>query len=267
MYLPALLSTLVVVVAALEPRKVPLQRPPVTPIPSNPTSQGCFSAEGEWEDPKGYLPTDPSLGFCVDLLCPKFNATVVAMKGQQCFCGSKYPPKETQVEDSKCNYPCPSFPQEACGGIQGKVKYWSVFNTGVEVDVDYLEPEAQTSTSDDKAPLETVPAEDDKKKDDGKSTNVGGIVAGVVVAVVAIAGSIAGVFFYLRRKRNKEIEEEHRRNAAVNSFIGHKPPSSSGGLSISDTRLDPVMAHRRLSDGSIADNQDYTRRILKVTNA
>jgi len=34
-----------------------------------------------------------------------------------------------------------------------------------------------------------------------------------------------------------------------------------------DQRLDPVLLQqRRLSDGSIADNQDYSRRILKVTN-
>lgn len=67
----------------------------------------------------------------------------------------------------------------------------------------------------------------------------------------------------MRRKRNQEIEEEHRRNAAVNAFIG-KPPRSSGGTSTTDSRMDPVMAHRRMSDGSIADNQDYSRRILRV---
>lgn len=69
----------------------------------------------------------------------------------------------------------------------------------------------------------------------------------------------------MRRRRNAEIEEEHRRNAAVNAFInGSKPPSTSGSISMTDSRLDPVMAHRRLSDGSIADNEDYSRRILRV---
>jgi cell wall integrity and stress response component len=64
-----------------------------------------------------------------------------------------------------------------------------------------------------------------------------------------------------------EIEEEHRRNAAVNAFIsGSKPPSTAGSISMSDARLDP-MAHRRMSDGSIADNEDYSRKILRVTNA
>jgi hypothetical protein len=35
-------------------------------------------------------------------------------------------------------------------------------------------------------------------------------------------------------------------------------------MSISDQRLDPVMAQRRMSSGSIADEADYSRRILRV---
>ena len=98
-----------------------------------------------------------------------------------------------------------------------------------------------------------------------RGPNTAGIAAGIVVGVIAIAGIVGTVFFVLRRRRNREIEEEHRRNAAVNAFMhGPKPPSSSGGVSISDSRLDPVMAQRRMSSGSIADNQDYSRRILRV---
>lgn len=96
------------------------------------------------------------------------------------------------------------------------------------------------------------------------SSNTGGIVAGVVVGVVAAAAILGGIFFFIRRRRNREIEEEHRRNAAVSAFM--KPPGSSSGYSIdTDARLDPVMAQRRLSSGSIADNQDYSRRILRVS--
>jgi cell wall integrity and stress response component len=72
----------------------------------------------------------------------------------------------------------------------------------------------------------------------------------------------------MRRRRNRQVEEEYRRNAAVSEFVaGGKSHSSNSGSygSYSDTRLDPtVMAQRRMSDGSIADNQDYSRRILKV---
>lgn len=78
-----------------------------------------------------------------------------------------------------------------------------------------------------------------------------------------LLGIAGGFFFFYRRRRNQEIEEEHRRNAAVNAFM--KPPGSSGGFSAeNDSRMDPVMAQRRLSSGSIADNEDYSRRILRV---
>lgn len=105
----------------------------------------------------------------------------------------------------------------------------------------------------------TAGADPEKKS----SVNVGGIVAGVVVGVVALLAIAGGLAFWWRRRVNREIEEEHRRNAAVNAFM--KPPGSSGGYSLeNDTRLDPVMAQRRLSSGSIADNEDYSRRILRV---
>ena len=88
-----------------------------------------------------------------------------------------------------------------------------------------------------------------------------GIAAGAVVGIIAIAAIIGGAWFYLRARKRRAVEEEYRRNATINSFI-QKPGSTS---SISDSRLEPsVMMQRRMSDGSIADNQDYSRRILKV---
>lgn len=112
---------------------------------------------------------------------------------------------------------------------------------------------------------DTPTASSDTKENEGGSTNTVGIAVGVVVGLLVVGAIGGAVFFVFRRKRNAEIEEEHRRNAAVNAFIaGGKPPSSSGGLSLSDQRLDPVIAHRRQSDGSIADNEDYSRRILRV---
>ena len=94
--------------------------------------------------------------------------------------------------------------------------------------------------------------------------NKAGIAAGVVVGVVCLAGIIAGVLLYLRRKRRREVEEEYRRHAAVNSFPGTGKLHTSNS-SMNDSRLDPEVMLRRQSDGSIADNQDYSRRILKVS--
>ncbi|KAI9879228.1 MAG: hypothetical protein M1830_009159 [Pleopsidium flavum] len=98
-----------------------------------------------------------------------------------------------------------------------------------------------------------------------KGPNTTGIVVGVVVAVVAIAAIIGAGWLFLRTRRRRAVEEEYRRNAAMNNFTGGGKPSSTPSLS--DSRLEPsVMMQRRMSDGSIADNQDYSRRILKVTN-
>jgi cell wall integrity and stress response component len=75
-----------------------------------------------------------------------------------------------------------------------------------------------------------------------------------------------GAYLFIRNKRRREVEEEYKRNAAASQLsAGSKPPLYSGSISsLTDTRLDPVKAQRRLTDGSIADNEDYSRRILKV---
>ena len=95
-----------------------------------------------------------------------------------------------------------------------------------------------------------------------KGPNKAAIVAGVVVGVTVLS-AIAGVlFFWLRHRRQKAKEEECRQNAE-NPFNNNH--LSSSAASMSDSRLEPsVMMQRRQSDGSIADNQDYSRRILKV---
>ena len=81
----------------------------------------------------------------------------------------------------------------------------------------------------------------------------------MVVGIVVLSAVAGGIFFFLRNRKRRAVEEEYRRNVASG-----KPPTSSAG-SVSDARLEPsVMMQRRQSDGSIADNQDYSRRILKV---
>lgn len=105
-----------------------------------------------------------------------------------------------------------------------------------------------------------------------------GIVVGVVGGIVVFAGVIAGVIFYLRRRRRmKNAENGHRRADSLNAFVAsgaHMPGSLAGrmqtpSVAINDTRLDPwvMKENRRESGGSfLADSQDYSRRILKVTN-
>jgi cell wall integrity and stress response component len=87
---------------------------------------------------------------------------------------------------------------------------------------------------------------------------------GVVVGILALASILFGVWFLLRRRRQHQAEEDYRRNAAnVNAFVnGGKLHTSNS--SMNDSRLDPSFVDRRQSNGSIADNEDYSRRILKV---
>ncbi|KAF7544639.1 hypothetical protein G7Z17_g9790 [Cylindrodendrum hubeiense] len=264
----------------------PTQQPSTVPIQDQLTSHGCYKSGGNLTLASGvkYLSSGSCWEHCADA-----KYTVMGLHAASCYCGTVYPPVEDVTKDSKCNYPCPYYDQESCGGLADGI--FSIWNTGVDIIVEDMEPvssstsaaasstkESSKSTSAPTSATTSDPAaqssgdgDSDSGSDSGgekKKTNTAAIAAGSVVGVVAIAAIIGVAVFFVRRRRNAEIEEEHRRNAAVNAFInGSKPPGSSGSISMTDSRLDPVMAHRRLSDGSIADNQDYSRRILRVTNA
>lgn len=278
--------------ALAQEREKGKQPKPALPVPGALTAQGCFSSKGNFTKSE-VIPSATSSGSCNEY-CLEEGWTVFALSGQSCLCGLAYPPEDSLSSDNKCNYPCPGYPYEACGGL-GSPGFWSVFNMGVEINVPFFEeeddeeeetsttsaaPSATSATNNDEdkttnapestgssAPTESSdPSQDGGNQEESSGPNVAGIVAGVVVGIVVVAGACGGLFFYMRRKRNTEIEEEHRRNAAVNAFIsGSKPPGSSGSISVTDSRLDPVMAHRRMSDGSIADNEDYSRKILRVS--
>lgn len=267
------------------------QTPKAEPVPGSMTSQGCWESRGNFTVAK-LKASGVSSGSC-RVYCQDNDFPVMGLSGQQCLCGNVYPEKGSDTKDSNCNYGCPAYPLEACGGL-GSPGYVSVFNLGTEVNVENYVEEKDDEDDDDKndkktasssaaGPTSTSPSdsaeetaapssapadgeEEEKKKDDGGGINVAGVVAGCVVGVLAVVGGAGAAWFFMRRRRNTEIEEEHRRNAAVNAFIsGSKPPGSSGSISMTDSRLDPVMGHRRLSNGSIDDNQDYSRKILRVS--
>ncbi|KAH7369778.1 hypothetical protein BKA65DRAFT_4983 [Rhexocercosporidium sp. MPI-PUGE-AT-0058] len=251
------------------------------------TSQGCFSSS------TGMIFNDTlqynSRGSCGDNCYALQYATFAMTNSSYCYCGENLPPASTKVDNSKCTIGCPGFGSELCGA-RG---YWNVYITGMTTDVtnaaaaasDTAKSSTASATSSAKPSVVTVggqtvvvtagsevtsAAASSGSASGGGGPSKAGIAAGVVVGVVAIAAIIGGLFLFMRNRKRKEIEEEYKRNAAVSSFIsGGKPPTSSGGASsFNDMRLDPaVMAQRRMSDGSIADNQDYSRRILKVTNA
>ncbi|KAG0132938.1 hypothetical protein HOY82DRAFT_483255 [Tuber indicum] len=178
-------------------------------------------------------------------------------------------PPGYSVDDSKCKQGCPGFEQETCGTRLGD--YFSVYLSGLEENPDQ-DPLSSSSSS---SPTSTAgggsttshptatPTSDRSEfppsppPEPKKSVDKASVAAGVVVGVLAVLAVGLGLFFFIRRRKRQQVEEEYKRSVAAREFA--KKPQQ-------DHRLDPVMIQRRDSVGSIADNQDYSRRILKVTN-
>jgi cell wall integrity and stress response component len=110
------------------------------------------------------------------------------------------------------------------------------------------------------------PATSNGSNSGGGGSNTAGIAAGVVVGVAAIAGIMIGIYFFMRHKRRREAEEDFKARTQVDQFrnIGEFKAPGTAYSGMSDQRLDPE-AGRRNSVGSLADNQDYSRRILRVS--
>lgn len=108
-----------------------------------------------------------------------------------------------------------------------------------------------------------------KKTNTGGGSNTVGIAVGVVVGVLVLAAVIGAVLLVLRRRKRRMEAEEYQQKQTVQQFVaggkGGAGYTAGSETSMNDTRLDPdFMMSRRQSDGSIMDNQDYSRRILKV---
>ncbi|KAI4152783.1 MAG: hypothetical protein LQ341_000648, partial [Variospora aurantia] len=261
------------------------------------TPKGCFSSSEGLEDQGSY--TFQASGYC-QKKCVELNKPVMALAGgSNCWCGDLLPVASSggenawtvlltglnnnvgSVQDSSSDsssnsndkpkppskVPTPPAPTSTAAA---KAKPSSPLAANAEPDTTDDEPPStvtRAATVVVTAPGQTQPAaEPAETQAPSKGPNTGGIVAGVVVGIVAILAIAGGLFFFLRNRKRRAVEEEYQRNNVNNPFeIESKPPPSSH--SMSDSRLEPsVMMQRRQSDGSIADNQDYSRRILKVTN-
>ena len=214
------------------------------------------------------------------------KAAFAVSKGSECYCGDKFPPESAKVDNSQCNRPCQGFGSEMCGGMTT----FSVYNSGLLSSVDSASDDeasaAATTTSGaaatTKGPSTTAAASPSvitqagttiiitptaaattkaSSGGGGGGASKAGIAAGVVVGILAIAGIVGGIFFFMRAKKRKAIEEEHQRQQTIGDFAraGLKSEVSSA-----DSRLDPNMMYRRQSNGSLADEGDLSRRVLKV---
>lgn len=90
--------------------------------------------------------------------------------------------------------------------------------------------------------------------------NTAAIAAGVVVGVVGFCSLVGAGFFLWRFRKRTNVQPQYSNNVANEHFA--KPMSQD---SMSDSRFDGgFMAQRRQSNGSIDDDQDFSRRILQV---
>ncbi|PGH05087.1 cell wall integrity and stress response component [Blastomyces parvus] len=266
-----LLLAVLIGVGTTDPVRVVRQMPaPEEPkIPVNKSINiGCYKSHKPLEDFGEY--TWQSVGWCQQV-CVKEKKTVMALfAGSNCYCGNEIPRESDKTKMSECNTKCDGWPTEMCGGLEAyhvhltglqQERFVSVLG-GKSSTADSSSSTQTSSSSKNGGPTVVVTADGGS----GKGPNKAGIAAGVVVGVVALGALIGGGFFFMKYKKRKAVEEEYRRNATISSFVSGGKPGSQH-TSLSDSRLDPVMmSQRRQSNGSIADDQDFSRRILKVTN-
>lgn len=236
-----------------------------TPAMNALTPVGCYSTPEPMVDHGPW--TFQSKGNCQPI-CYELQMPVMGLvNGTNCYCGALIPPTITEVDNSSCNTPCGGIDTEMCGGDN----FWTVYLTGITRNqIQHLDPSSLTGTSSSMSsttaagPTTVIVTPSASAKSSSGSTSKVGVAVGAVVGVVAIVGIIAGVFFFLRYKRRRDAEEEYKRQAAVNAFVnGGKNHNSTPSLN--DARLDPELLQRRESTGTIADNQDYSRKILRVS--
>ncbi|GFF39700.1 WSC domain protein, putative [Aspergillus lentulus] len=253
-------------------------------------SEGCFSDSAPLVDQGPY--TYQSNGYCQQLCLKTNNNLVFALtKGSNCLCGNELPAKSAKTADSNCNVKCAGWPDVMCGGANT----FSVYLTGLSSNVPYYQDDdssastnsSSTSTTNGGSTVTTgsqgqvvtqgeqtvvVTAAagngvgatnglNEEKNKDGPNTAA--IAAGVVVGVVGFCSLVGAGFFLWRFRKRTNVRPQYSNNAGATEHFG-KPMSQD---SMSDSRFDgDFMAQRRQSNGSIDDDQDFSRRILQVTN-
>ncbi|CAM1506226.1 Fc.00g058670.m01.CDS01 [Cosmosporella sp. VM-42] len=124
-------TTLLIWVTLAAASRKPEQPPVEIPIRGQRTSHGCYKSlsatASRMEFPAKYL----SVGHC-GYRCTKAGKAVMMVGWDRCLCADTYPPPLSLVDDDQCNWPCPGFGIEACGGQ----KVYGVFNTGLKLDVE-----------------------------------------------------------------------------------------------------------------------------------
>ncbi|KAH7160416.1 hypothetical protein B0J13DRAFT_127749 [Dactylonectria estremocensis] len=107
----------------------PTQPPATAPVKGQLTSHGCYGSLTS--SANGMSSVFLSSASCWND-CQERGKSVMITHLETCFCADTYPPLLSRVDDDQCDYPCPGYAAEACGGENA----YSVFNVGIELDVD-----------------------------------------------------------------------------------------------------------------------------------
>ena len=258
------LASILLFAATTNAQSAPTPTVAVGPI----VTLGCYKDVGNLQNEGSN--TFQTSGSC-QALCANAGKPVMATEqGSFCFCGDALPPSQYEADNSSCSSPCNGYGQDMCGGIG----FWTVYLVGLTGDLVSTQSASSStaaatpgSTGDASSTTQpavvtkpgqtvVVTASNTAAPSSGGGSKVG-IAVGVVVGVLALAGAIGGGILFMKHRRRREIEEEHRRNAASATY---RPEPKN------DARLDASAVNaRRTSIGSIADEGDYTRRILQVS--
>lgn len=287
-----LFSTLAFVAVAITPALAQTPTVSASLLNLKPTSAvGCYKSSGSLTDQGSW--TFQAMGNCQPLCVEQGLPVGALFNGSNCFCGNSMPSKDDVLDDSQCNTPCQGYPGDSCGGRSAY--YWFLDGLPFSTATASTSKPTPTTMSTTAVPKTTQAITTDSSQNMVASTvfvtqpgstsativyttevaeasgssgsNKAAIAAGVVVGVIALLAIIGGLVFYLRQKKRRELAEEMRRHESITNFVttGEKKPTSLS--SMGDSRLEPTFNFgRRMSDGSIADNVDYSRRILKVRN-
>ncbi|RMZ82671.1 hypothetical protein DV738_g1442, partial [Chaetothyriales sp. CBS 135597] len=210
----------------------------------------CYNAIPSDYDSKGSY-TFQTSGYCQDQ-CAGYSVMAITA-GSTCYCANELPSDENKASSTNCNTPCQGFGTETCGGLH----YYQLYLTGDGAPEANADPSATTSTI-------AIPS----------VVTASGTIVTVTASVAAPSTTAAESSAASdksngggTRRRRLAIEEEHRRNAAAAAAASGFAAGKSETSSATDQRLDPASSlHRRNSLGSIADEQDFSRRILQVRN-
>jgi hypothetical protein len=163
-----------------------------------------------------------------------------------------------------------------CCVAGGGSNTYNIYLTGTELSVSTLssgQAPTNTATNTDtstaslaviteagKTIVVTASSQTNSQSSSSSGPNTVGLAVGVVTGVLALAAIVGAAFFFIRRQRRRAVEAAYRRNAA-----SYAPSKTLSASSVNDSRWDgDYMAQRRQSNGSIADDEDFSRRILKV---